>query len=89
MTDPRAARKEMLDRAVADYAARGWHVETRSDHQATLAKGKRVSHLLHLILTFFTLGVWALVWITVTLTGGVKRRLIEIAPSGNVVETKI
>jgi hypothetical protein len=84
-----AARKETLDRALQDWAAKGWRIETRSDHQAMVARGKEISHLLHLVLTLITLGVWVIVWLLVAAFGGVKRRLLTVDEYGYVVEQKV
>jgi hypothetical protein len=87
---PQAAeRKTILDRTLADRGAQGWRIETRSDFQATIATGKPVHHLLHLILTIVTAGLWAIVWILLAIFGGVKRHIITIDEYGNIVEQKI
>jgi hypothetical protein len=82
-------RKAALDRVLQQRGAAGWRIETRSDFQATIARGKRISHALHLILTLVTAGLWSLVWIGVAIRGGVKRRMVTIDEYGNVVDGKI
>lgn len=82
-------RKEILDRRLSDCAAQGWRIENRSDVQATIAKGKPVNHLLHFLLTIFTLGLWAIVWICMAIFGGVKRRLLSVDEYGYIQDTKI
>ena len=37
-------------------AAKGYRIESRSDYQATIVKGHRPNHILHLILSIITLG---------------------------------
>jgi hypothetical protein len=49
-------RKAGLDRTLQRYGAEGWRIETRSEFQATIAKGKQHSHGLHLFLTIITVG---------------------------------
>jgi hypothetical protein len=82
-------RKAALDRTLASRGAQGWRIENRSDFQATIATGKPVHHVLHLILTILTAGLWAIVWIIVAITGGIKRHLITIDEYGNIAEQKI
>jgi hypothetical protein len=82
-------RKATLDRVLADRGAQGWRIENRSDFQATIATGNRINHVLHLILTIVTVGLWGIVWIILAITGGIKRHLITIDEYGNVVERKI
>ena len=51
---------------------------------AVLVRGKKVNHILHLFLSIFTLGLWAIVWVILTLTGGEKRQVITVDDYGNV-----
>jgi hypothetical protein len=81
MTDPE--RKQVLADTVADGVKHGWGVEAQSDYQAVMVKGKRPNHLLHLILTIVTLGFWAVIWILVALSGGEKRKVVQVDESGN------
>jgi hypothetical protein len=61
-------RKEALAQAVANEVRSGWHVQSQTDYQAVLIKpGTKVNHLLHLILSLITLGVWLIVWVLITL----------------------
>jgi hypothetical protein len=45
-----------------------------------MRKGRRPNHVLHLILTLVTFGLWAIVWLVLALAMGEKRRLI--VPNG-------
>jgi hypothetical protein len=82
-------RKAQLDAHLAALAGQGWRIENRSDFQATIAKGHRTNHILHLILTIVTLGLWLIVWILMAIIGGEKRRLASVDPYGNFTTTKI
>lgn len=77
-------RKAILDAAVANTVSGGWRVESRTDFQAVLVKGKNHSHLLHLILTILTLGLWLLVWIPLGIFGGEKRATMTVDAAGRV-----
>jgi hypothetical protein len=76
-------RKAALAQAVAEQIAQGYRVESQSDFQAVVVKGKRPNHLLHLILSLITLGVWLIVWITLSLTMHVHRRIVEVNEFAN------
>lgn len=77
-------RRAILASAVAQQVRKGWRVESQTDYQATLAKGHRPNHILHLILTILTLGIWAIVWIIVTLTNRERRKSIAVDEFGHV-----
>lgn len=81
-------RKATLERQLRPYAAQQWRIETRSDFQATIAKGERVHHTLHLILTILTM-VWGIVWAWLVVFRGIERRMITVDEYGNVVDTSI
>lgn len=82
-------RRSVLAGEVADRVRHGYRVESQTDLQAVVVKGRRPSHLLHLILSFVTLGVWAvLVWLPLSVFGGEKRRVITVDSYGNVAERK-
>ena len=76
-------RHELLARAVANEIRQGWRVESQTDYQAVIVSGQRPNHVLHLILTLITFGLWAIVWIALVAFGGEKRGVIEIDPYGN------
>jgi hypothetical protein len=47
-----------------------------------MVKGHRTNHVLHLILTFITLGIWAIVWLLMVALGGEKRSVVSIDEYG-------
>lgn len=77
-------RQELLNAAVAKEARHGWSIQSQSATQASLVKGKPTSHLLHLILTIITLGVWLIVWILVVIFGGQKTKVLTVDVAGHV-----
>lgn len=77
-------RKALLATAVANEVRGGWSVQSQTDFQAVLVKGHRPNHLLHLILSVLTLGLWIIVWVAVTLAGGEKHRVVAVDEFGNV-----
>jgi hypothetical protein len=55
----------------------GSRIESHTDYQAVLIEGSKPSHILHLILTLVTAGLWAFIWLVIALFGGDPRRLLE------------
>ncbi len=65
-----------LDQEVANAMRHGWRVESRSNTTAVLVKGHRPNHVLHLLLSVFTVGVWLPVWVAIAVLGGEKRKQV-------------
>ena len=57
--------------------------------ELTIAKGKEVSHVLHLLLTLVTFGFWLIAWLGLGILAGVKRRMVTVDEFGNVVQQKL
>lgn len=76
----RTALAENLQQAVRQ----GWRVESQTEFQANLVKGHRTNHILHLILSIVTLGLWLIVWLIVALTNKEKRRVVMIDEYGRI-----
>jgi hypothetical protein len=78
-------RKGALASAIANEVRQGWHVQSQSDYQAVMIReGTKVNHILHLILTLITLGLWAIVWIILAVTHKrEKREVISVDEYGN------
>lgn len=82
-------RRSYLASEVAAHVRQGYRVESQTDYQAIVVKGRRANHLLHFILGLFTLGLWWLfVWLPVGLFGGERRRVITVDTYGNVANAK-
>lgn len=83
-------RRERLAAEISRLLALGnRRIESYSDLSAVLIIGKPVNHVLHLLATVLTLGVWALVWILLVLTGGEQRELIRVDERGDVTIERI
>jgi len=76
-------RKATLAQQIQMSVAQGARVESQSEFQAVLIKGKPVNHTLHAILSFFTVCLWAPVWAIIALTGGEKGQMIMVDEFGN------
>ena len=77
-------RKDALATAVANSVREGWNVQSQTDYQAVLVKGSKPNHVLHLILTLVTLGLWAIVWIALAFIQKVHHRVIAVDEYGTV-----
>ncbi|MCY4624762.1 MAG: hypothetical protein OXC99_07165 [Chloroflexi bacterium] len=73
-----SVRIRLLDAEVAEWIREDWRVESRSNFQAVMVSGRRVNHLLHLVLALVTAGLWIFVWIALVLTGGENRELLLV-----------
>jgi hypothetical protein len=78
-----------LDAALASAVAHGWRVEYRDHTSAVIAGGAPCNHILHLLLTMFTCGLWAPVWLIIAATSGTKRLMLVVDPhTGTVLERR-
>lgn len=77
-------RKTELAKRTQHAIVGGWKIESQTDYTAALVKGHRPNHILHLILTILTAGLWAIVWIILTITNKEHRRLLNIDEYGRV-----
>jgi len=82
-------RRELLARQVQNSVTQGARVQSQSEYQAVMVKGKPVNNVLHFFIGLFTLGVWWLVWIVLALTGGEKREMLTVDEWGNVAVQKL
>src|SRR3954454_23325025 len=82
-------RKELLARTLTTQIATGARVESQSDFQTVIVKGKPVNHTLHLVLTLVTLSLWAPVWIALAIFGGEKRSMVVVDEYGNAAVQKV
>ena len=87
-TTPRSdsERKDLLQNHIVKRASIGWKVEAQSEFSATLSQGIKTAHVLHFILSLFTLGFWTIIWIILVLNRLNKRRLqfLKIDKFGNI-----
>jgi hypothetical protein len=71
--------------AVAGQVSRGYRVESQSPLSATLVKGRRPNHLLHLILTLISCLLWSPVWIALAILGREQRITLTVDQYGQVL----
>lgn len=51
----------LLDQKVAEYVAKGYAVESRTESQAVMTRKKRIGWFWNLLLTVITGGIWLVV----------------------------
>lgn len=83
-TPPRINPELALHAALSQYTGAGYRVESMTARTAVLATGSPCNHTLHALLTFFTCGLWALVWLALGLTQKVHRVTITVNEHGHV-----
>ena len=81
-------RRKILDTSVMDAIGKGWSIESQGQYHAVIVQGERVNHLLHLILSIITVGLWIIVWLIV-ISGGQERMMIYVDEQGEVSVTEV
>jgi hypothetical protein len=71
-------RKSRISLAVRQEVAAGGRVESQTDYAAIVRYDKRVNHVLHLILTLVTAGLWAIVWIIMAIVAASGRKTVSL-----------
>jgi hypothetical protein len=71
-------RKSRLATAVQQEVVRGGRVESSADYSAIIRFEKPVNNTLHLLLTIFTLGVWATVWIVLAIISSMNKKSVSL-----------
>ena len=87
-TKPAEERRALLSNEVTRLLRQGRRVESQSDYQAVLLRGKQVNHILHLLLSVFTAGIWLIVWLSL-LGKGIKRELVQVDEWGKVTVSRL
>ena len=80
-------RKLRLARVLAVEANNGWKVESQTEYTAVLyyGKGGKINHILHLLLSLITFGIWLVVWISIGLMNQRKTKVIAIDEDGQII----
>lgn len=77
-----------LDLALAEAVENNGRIESRTDTMAVVVRGHRTNHILHLILSICTLGIWIPVWVILARIGGERRDVYQLQSDGTVKVTK-
>ena len=76
-------RKAILDKRVLRAVSNGWHLEAQTDYEAVVSGGRKVNHILHLLLSLLTFGTWIIPWIFMSLGNRPTRETISVDTFGN------
>lgn len=76
-----------LNQAVQNEILSGAELESQTSTMAVLIKGKKVNHVLHLVLSLITAGLWLIVWLLLILTNKRQRVVLTLTESGGVERT--
>ncbi|WP_406098792.1 hypothetical protein [Streptomyces sp. NBC_01013] len=81
-------RALILDWAVNQRIASGWRVESRSETQIVMVRGRRPNHVLHAAITAFTCFFWGPVWLAIGVTNRVERVALTVDAMGDIVTVR-
>jgi hypothetical protein len=71
--------------AISTEVSKGWRVESQSQIQAVLAKGKPINNTLHIVFTVLTLGGWLLIYVPILLVNRRQTKIIRVDEFGNTL----
>ena len=75
-------RNRILEEQILTHQANGKRLESQMGFQAVLVTENRPNHLIHLILTVLTGGLWALIWLYIVLTKKDRREILQVDEYG-------
>lgn len=81
---PPAATSTPLGMEINQAALAGWTIISRDTHSAVLAKGGKVRHVMHGIISLLTCGVWLWGWAIVAILGARQTMTLTMDASGQV-----
>ncbi len=74
-----------IEAAIQYEIAMGGRLASQTASQAVVIHGKPVNHILHLLLSVFTAGIWLIIWIIMAASGGERRAILEVRSDGTVM----
>lgn len=77
-------RINILREFVIRQVANGASIELQENFSAVLIWGRKANHILHLLLSLVTFGLWIIVWILIAINSGEKRHLYQIDKYGRI-----
>jgi zinc-ribbon domain len=76
---PDSVRKSLLGQAIQQEVLAGGRIEAQTEFNAVLRfGGKRVNHILHLLLTLITFGLWVVVWISLAISSATSKYAVTL-----------
>jgi hypothetical protein len=73
-----AERRLALDGAIRRAQENGARLESRTDYSAVLVVANKPNHVLHLVLSVLTLGIWLVTWLLVIRQGNEARVEVSV-----------
>lgn len=65
-----------------------WTIVSQTDTSVILGRRKKVSHIMHFILSVLTGFMWLIIWLLMIVRRKEERRSITISSDGNISDTK-
>ena len=82
-------RKKILDQEILKHQTQGKRIESQIEFRITLVKEKEINHVLHLILSVLTGGLWLFVWALVYFSAKDTRELLQVDEYGGITLTPV
>ena len=86
---PIGSRQEMLDRTVDDFHRKGYRIVAQSGWSVEMEKGRKVNHLLHFLVGFFTFATWWAVWFFLAISNRHRRIAVHVDEFMNVTVRRL
>jgi hypothetical protein len=80
-----AERAAIMQQRLRELAFYGYTISAVDGPRAAVWRGAPVNHILHLLLSVFTCGLWLPVWLLIMMFGGTKQQHIYIDEYGNLI----
>jgi len=79
------AQAAALQTAINACTIAGWRLTSAYGNMAQMVSGRPVNHILHVLVSIFTLGLWLPIWFLITVTAdGEKQLVITADEDGNI-----
>ena len=75
-------RQQIMNEKIIMCQADGKSLESVEDFQAVLVTQNKTNHVLHLVISIFTGGLWLPVWLLIALTKKNRREILQVDESG-------
>ena len=72
------AFKHTIESLAQERVEKGWRIVQRRETDIVIERGEKIRHGAHIFLTLITFGLWGAVYGISLMTGGLKRRRIEM-----------
>ena len=86
----KTGKLKIFDEAIAAKVAKGYRVESRDDascRAVIVIPQEKPNHILHLLLSVFTMGLWLIIWFfSIVGARGERRFAIEVNDAGQITE---